>query len=200
MSKPGMNELRALAECHGLQPSYVDIHGQHREATAERLVQVLRALDVDLPDPSRPQEALALSRRQAWSELLDEVVVAWDGLGEALIRVPESLLESTYDLRVTTDAGEQRVRRGSIADLPIRDRAEVDGVVLVARTLPLPGNLPIGYHEIELHVAGRGAATALVLSAPRRVFAPADGNRRTWGVFMPLYARAEAVTSATCRP
>jgi alpha-1,4-glucan:alpha-1,4-glucan 6-glycosyltransferase/4-alpha-glucanotransferase len=182
-----IGKLRALAEQHGLQASYIDIHGSHREGSAERLTQVLRALDVPLEGPEHAGEALGAAHRAHWNRAIDEVVVAWEGQGTAALRTSATVGDAAYELTVTTEDGKIVTRRGTLAELPVTNRTEIDGQVFVEHTLSLPTSLPVGYHELSLSVAGGPRAEALILSAPRRVFTPLQDGR-TWGLFVPLYA------------
>ena len=53
-----MEALHALAELYGVQTSYYDVTGQHRQASAEALLAVLRALGGPLDKVEQAADAL----------------------------------------------------------------------------------------------------------------------------------------------
>jgi alpha-1,4-glucan:alpha-1,4-glucan 6-glycosyltransferase/4-alpha-glucanotransferase len=191
-----------LAVRHGVETSYVDIEGVERTASPDALIQILRGLGVPIDDP---RDAADLGRRESsmrWHRRLEPVVVAWDGRGSIVVRVPEEMSDHTFRLRVRTEGGETLSVDGALGRGPVVEAIDLEGRRHVARRLPLPEALPIGYHEIELEIGQTSdPETALLVCAPRRVHAadraaleasaedPADrAQDRTWGLFVPLYA------------
>ena len=178
-------KLRALAERHGLQTSYIDIGGTTQAAAYERLRQALDALGVDAPDDAL-DERIADCDRARWDAAAPPVTVAWEGAGQLDLRLPASV-SGRFTATITAEDGETFTGRGRIEDLPVVEAANIDGVDHVARCMPLPGPLPHGYHTLRVEVPGIQTAPTLVVSAPRRVYAPSHDDHR-WGLFIPLYA------------
>ena len=180
---PLTHELAALAESQGLQTSYVDIHGTRQQASGHRVVQILRALG-GLGEDETPGQALHRTRIEQWNEILPPVVVAWNGEGHMLLRVPEHVT-GQFRLSITTEQGDVIHRDGHLESLPVGEHLE--GAAMLGRHLSLPTGLATGYHQAVLEASGGLRAQTLVLSAPRRVYAPTTDGR-TWGLFAPLYA------------
>ena len=60
----------------------------------------------------------------------------------------------------------------------------------MVKQVPVQGQLPLGYHRLTVELRGQ-SAEALIISAPVRAFqapSPHLPERKTWGVFLPLYA------------
>lgn len=160
--------LLELARLRGVETAYRDASGRRREATAEPLVRVLRALGSRLDGPSDAPRALAAHREALARRPLEPVAVAWDGRPGRL-RIGLSADGGPADVVLRIDSG--RIRRW-------RHRP--------GRSLSLPAPLPPGYHRLTIR-ASEGSWETLVISAPRRAFVdPRPG--RTWGVFLPLHA------------
>jgi 4-alpha-glucanotransferase len=73
-------------------------------------------------------------------------------------------------------------------ELPDAEIVTWDGVSYVEKRLPLPGPLPIGYHQLAIE-SGNWQWDTLLIAAPTRAYSPhGNGWERAWGVFLPLYA------------
>jgi len=178
------SKLRHLAEMHGLQLGYTDIHGTHQAAQPEPLQRALEALGVEAGNDAALDRGLALAHRERHARRLPPVVVAWDGETSVEVRLPANTT-GAYTLSV---AGPQFTAEssGSLRDAPVTASVEVDGETYVARRLRLEEPLPPGYFQLRLSASDGDGEAALVISAPRRVYTT-DG-RRGWGLFVPLYA------------
>ena len=107
--------------------------------------------------------------------LLGDVVVLRDGARAARVNTPA--IEHNALLRWTVKfEGGGGTRSGEVRawDLPERGSHQQDGKWYVLRDLPLPSDLPLGYHrlEIELEFAGREECALIV--APDKCHEPAD--------------------------
>jgi 4-alpha-glucanotransferase len=171
------DDLKELAGLYGVQTAYHDALGQYREATPESLLAILAALDAPVEGSADVAEALKERRAELGSQLIEPVVVAWEGgpleLDLRLGPADGSSLACHVDLE---DGG----RRGWSFE-PGALPGGADGRL----RLTLPERLPLGYHHLRLATAGR-AAEAMVICAPRRAFG-VEGSP-IWGVFLPLYA------------
>src|SRR5690606_25592409 len=141
------DSLLELARLHGLQASYVDIEGTRRVADPEALVAVLSALGVEIEGPDRAAEPLAAATSQRWRRLAEPVLVAWDGRGSVVVRLPSRLADAPVSLSLTLEGGETREHALPMADATTGDAAHLDGERFVALRVPLPGPLPLGYHR-----------------------------------------------------
>lgn len=176
MTSEALRDLHELARLHGVQTSHHDGLGRFVEAGPDSLLPVLRALGASLDGVEDVPEALRERRREREKQIVEPVLVAWDGRLPAIelrFGVDSGSLACRFDL----ESGERWAWDRELSALPAAGTAH--------RLLTLPETLPIGYHRLKVE-AGRRSGEALVISAPSHVF-HGDGQR-LWGVFLPLYA------------
>lgn len=187
---PPPEGLLELARSYGLQVEYVATDGKTRPAPTGSLLAVLRALGVDLDRPEDAPRALRERQLARWRRRIEPVSVAWGGAPTAIeVRLPASEASATLSCRVAIEGGGERRWAVDAGRLALAGSADVGGDRFVSRRLPMPGDLPPGYHRLSIE-AGRGeAAESLVIAAPREAYRPPDGSgKRPWGVFCPLHA------------
>jgi 4-alpha-glucanotransferase len=186
-----LSRLRELAHLHGVASAYIDVQGRRKQSTAEGLLAVTRALGAPVKDLQGVPEALHERRRAVWRRLLEPVAVAWNGGPERLeLRLPSNLAGMAVNCCLQLETGESRNWACKLASLPARQSASFGRERYVIKRLPLPGQLPCGYHRLTIELGGNSAA-ALIISAPMRAYDPGSESRkgkRGWGVFLPLYA------------
>lgn len=176
---PNESEAAAeLARLYGVQTSYVNAWGQPSTASPEALLAVLKALGAEVESPADFPAALEARRRQLAARRLPPVVVAWDGQA-AEIALPLEV-SGRLSCRLRLESGAESTLTVDAASLPLGNSAG-----LPVRRLALPGGLPHGYHRLEVETGGR-SESALLISAPVRSYLPP--SRRSWGIFLPLYA------------
>ncbi len=203
-----LRALRRLATSHGVRPFFRDVEGVRRDPTPEALVAVLRALGEPVERPGDAPAALARRRRHLARRRVEPVCVAWqDGAGTEGVAVagapatapPPSLRVTAaggLECRLELEGGGVRTWRVSADDLPVVGSCEPGGSddrPVPVRRLPLPGELPIGYHRLTVSGSDGGKlGESLVISAPRRFYDGGLEGERTvaadWGVFLPVYA------------
>lgn len=186
-SSAELARLRRLARLYDVQPAYVDQEGRTVSASPEALLAALRALGAPVDSARELAGAIRERRRELWGWRFGPVFVAWDGVLPALeLRLPAHDAIGAVELRLELeDEAETRHWRAGLEESPVLARQEIDGEPYLALGLPGPGALPLGYHRLSLEAGGR-RLDARVIAAPRRAFRPR--RRRTWGVFLPLYA------------
>jgi len=174
--------LRKLARIYGVQGAYNDITNRRRTASDEELAATLQALGVETSDPLDAWRARALA---LWGQLAEPVVVAWDGAPARLgLRLPSSR-DPAVEVELRLHHGETRRWSTRWGELPLSEEAVVEGQGYQIRTLSLPPDLPLGYHDLTIRAGGR-EGTTLVISAPSRAYLGDLRDRRLWGVFAPI--------------
>ncbi|HVR09620.1 MAG TPA: 4-alpha-glucanotransferase, partial [Thermoanaerobaculia bacterium] len=171
-------QLRELAMLHGVEPAYFDMLGRRVEASEDSLLAAACALAGPFEGMDDVAEALAARHADLAAQLIEPVLVAWDGRLTAIeLRLPAGASGGAVACHLDLENGERRAWTWEIDSLPATAPSR--------RRLALPEALPPGYHRLEVKVGGR-AARALVIAAPVQAFG-GDG-RPLWGVFVPLYA------------
>jgi 4-alpha-glucanotransferase len=178
--------LEELAHLYGVERHYLDMRGQRRPAAPEALVRVLQILGAPLHRAEDAGAALQARRRALWHQGLEPATVAWDGdLPGIVLRLPADAWGQVR-CALQLDGGDRLAWSADLAELPTVETVAFDGGAWTARLLKPPQTLPWGCHRLTAEVGDR-AYEATVIAAPRQAYGPPDG-RRTWGVFLPLYA------------
>ncbi len=180
--------LAALARAYGISTEYWSFFGEHVTVPARTLRALLTAAGVDLDDE---QAALTAREEQPWRELAPASLVVREGSGELGLHVREGhvaraalVLEdgTSRDVSVPQDAAETR---------------SIDGMPVHRLVVPLPGDLPLGWHEVRVDELSPDSAepvrsaTCTLIVTPHRLDAPPsrDGNNgRSWGLMAQLYS------------
>lgn len=194
-------QLRALASRLGIEPRYD--RAPTREATRqgtrdssvvevsdETLVALVAARGLDASSEAAAGDVLERLERARTARAVEPLRVVEQGApdaGQLVVRRPPggSGAPPVRGL-LTTESGER-------FELGIGAARAPDAAAGPGWTLPLPGDLPLGYHRIELEPsagrAGPGPTQVLVVT-PQRAVGPEErlGERRGWGIHANLYA------------
>ncbi|MBN2579614.1 MAG: 4-alpha-glucanotransferase [Pirellulales bacterium] len=182
------NQLRKLAGLYGVQASYTEVGGRRRGASAESLLRILAALGAPVQSIGDVPEAIRLRQREWWGRLCEPAAVAWEGnCPEIEIRLPEGQGRGVIRATLRPETGETKTFDFQLADLPVSDRAEVEGTAYVVKRLPGLGKFPNGYYQLRLETE-QIDGELLLISAPRKAFSPEGDAARSWGIMAPLYA------------
>jgi len=179
------HSLRALARLYGIQTTYRNMRWELEGARPESILAVLRALGAPVATLGDIPAALLERRRALWSAPLEPVIVAWDGAGALDVRLEASRADGILSMTVTLEDGDERLWTDDLSLHPVRSGAEADGTRYVSKRIAFPESLPHGYHQLTVE-AGGARGEARVIAAPVR--AHGLGERRHWGVFLPLHA------------
>jgi 4-alpha-glucanotransferase len=176
MAEAPSEELRELARSYGVQTEYVGMSGQTEPAPARSLLAVLNALGGEVESEADAPRALVERKFLRGMRRVEPVVVAWDGdLPSIQVQLPLKLASSTVHGRLACEGGE--VREWSAPVDPVTGRLNVSMT------------LPTGYHHLTLKFEDGVNFPSMIISAPTRAYeAPSSPEKRTWGVFCPLYA------------
>ena len=152
--------LSAAARRCGIEPRYWDIFGLEHVATPEALQAIMRSLGVEAEQPDDAEPLLPAT-----------LVIDRDDR-TAPVNLPHSRTE-TVSLLLEFESGEQA-----------RFETRIEGGLLA-----LPADLPLGYHNMHVHAAGRPVAMARVIVCPGRAYLPEWLHAsRTGGLSVSLYA------------
>ena len=183
--------LARLASRFGIEPGYHDIWGQWRatsEATQRRL---LAAIGVEVGDDASVAAALAAAERSSWERVVPAItVLRRAGLDRGMrVQLPESAFARALAWRITEEGGDVREERfDALGLVRIEDYAEGD-LRATAFRLPLPADLPDGYHRIAIVAGPTVLGEGQLAVAPARCYLPAAiaEGARVWGTAVQLY-------------
>lgn len=176
-----MTPLRALARLHGVQLSYRDYRGEVRHASDAAIEATLTALGVAVGDGDLAGP-LARSRAEL-ARPAPPVVTCWLGEHRAVrLRLPAGQDTTAIRLSLALEGGGVRAWQAT----PEASLRQHDGDGQTVVDVPLPSDLPAGYHALHTEYAGQTWRT-LVIAAPPQAYQP-EPPERWWGTFLPMYA------------
>lgn len=180
------NSLYRLARLFRVSPVFTDGFGVTRRVAPEALTVILRALGAQLDSPEDAVEAIRGRRVEHWARMVEPVVVSWSPRRpEIAVRLLAG--EDALDCELHLEDGSARAWRDQLERSSPRHSIEFEGRRFVVRTLVLPSDLPLGYHQLRLASAGR-TAHAWVFRAPAQTRPLREVSESGWGVFLPLYS------------
>ncbi len=188
--------LERLAHLYGIEPGYHDIWGQWRGASEQTLRALLAALGVDAHDPEAVDAKLRAHEREAWHRVVAPVTVlraAQLGAG-VRIQLQEAPQQRPLAWRINEESGEVREERFTPLKLALLEERDLAAGRARAFCLPLPPDLPEGYHRLSIFEGDTLLGSGLVVVVPERCYLPAAlaDNGRVWGVTVQLYGLRSA--------
>ncbi|MCT9819485.1 4-alpha-glucanotransferase [Microbacterium sp. W1N] len=183
--------LTRLAEAHGIATEYWSFFGDRVVVPATTLRAILGAMGVTAQTDAEIDEAATLVAESPWRELLPASVVSRPGARSVEVHVADA---HEVTLAVALEDGTWR-------DVAIPEQQPtarlVDGVLRWKVTVPVPADLPLGWHTLWAWQrpfgggeADRTASCPFVITPERleRGRTRPGKNGRGWGLMAQLYS------------
>ncbi len=179
-------DLRALAQAHGVAVEFWDYRGARRQVSADTIRAVLTALDVPADTPEQVRGALEDARLAPWRRVLPLSIVTIAGAEQQFaVHVPHG---RSVHVRVLLETG-------GVRDVPQAENwvepQDVDGVLTGRATFVLPADLPLGWHQVVADVDDGTRADCVLAVTPQSLTAPdlrPEYGDRAWGLMTQLYS------------
>ncbi|MGC3981510.1 MAG: 4-alpha-glucanotransferase [Steroidobacteraceae bacterium] len=168
MTQLDSQTLAILAKQNGLGESYYDYRGNLRIFSDAARGSILHAMG-------------ATEARVDTSSILHPVYVRTQGELNCEITLPSTPPGATLRLQVHTEQRKVLAAAHVLRDLPrISEQSYL---------LPLPEQVPLGYHRLRLQVDGQAGADCALIVAPARCYEPMSmqQGQRFWGLSIQLY-------------
>lgn len=187
-----MDELDRLAERAGIEPGWWDFFGNWRVVPPDTKRVFLRAMGFEVDRADGIAEALRDLESQPWRRALPFVHVArLTGSPAGLPVVVADEAPTRLSWTLVREDGERRTGEVAADDLEVLEAVVIDGQRRRRLVLPLPGDLPTGYHRLTLD--GRDETASLIVAPHRAYWPPAiEAGGKVWGVTTQLYALRRA--------
>lgn len=187
----GQRELAAkIAHLRNISPSFIDYMGRETEVPEENIALILEAMGYDLSDTESLREQAAQLDTRQWRELLEPVVVLSPMRGWSMaVYLHSAQIHERGQWQVVTESGEtQPTAEFDPAQLAQIGEYWIGTDQYVRLNLPLPEDLPLGYHRISVRIGGREQSVPLIVT-PMTSFQPPAmaGGDRIWGTAIQLY-------------
>jgi 4-alpha-glucanotransferase len=194
MSEPDV--LDRLAELAGIELQYLDAWGSRRDLSLDTKLALLEAMGFSAATEDDRVRSLADLEAAPWRRMIEDVVIVRaDDSTQTGVQFNHPGASADRQLAWTVTEEHGRVHRGAIRlrELPLAGSRVVEGDAIERRSLPLPADLPTGYHRLELAIegsAGLSEGAALLVIAPGRCHLPAalEAGPGIWGFAIQLYA------------
>jgi len=183
-------DLVRLATVYGIATEYWSFFGDRVRVPASTLRAVLASMHVDASTDAAVSTALVTEEERVWRELLPASLVTRAGYGLLWLHVFHG-----HDVAVTVV-----LEDGTERPLPIPEQRptarSVDGVLRWRVEVPIPADLPVGWHTVRAEQRAFGApeadrsASAPLAITPDRLGDPPTrpGRERGWGLMAQLYS------------
>lgn len=191
---PDEKALRELARLHGMESTYVDGTGRQQVVPAKTLQRFLACMNVAALTSEEIRRALFDVREREWQRLVDEVIVVQGSRRSHAWVVSIPLGSDSLDcltLRWTIECEDHSIQQGHLVGSSRKpsEARTIKGVRHVRFSLPLPQNLPLGYHWLSVVAETPPRileGKALMIVAPEQCYLPSH-PARAWGVTLQLY-------------
>ncbi len=186
--------LDRLAAHYGIEPDFTD-NWQRRHVVDDPTKRaLLEALGVPAQSAAETEASLHVALSAAWRFVLPPAEV----VRERTPLAPTVTLPAEHAGRlawvVRSEDGAHHRGEAALDALEVVAGERIAGIDYRRRRLPLPLDLPLGYHRLEVAAGNVAPAAMALIVTPERAFGPADlGCGRLWGLTLPLYGlRSEA--------
>ena len=193
LSDPALGEL---ADRFGISTQFYDWKGRHTQVGEQTVIAILAEFGVDASTPERARAAAQRVRDDHWRRIVQPCVVLRAGQeGRVDVHVPAG---APVSLRIVGEDGNDHLPWQVDNWNPDRP---IDGRMIGEATFGIPGNLPLGYHELVVTIGTHDVdgseadggihttATSTIIVTPNRVGLPRRmGASRVWGYAAQLYS------------
>jgi 4-alpha-glucanotransferase len=181
--------IENLARLRGIGDAYHDYRGKLKYFSLETKKELLRAMGCAVDDPAALALELHALEAVRWRKFLPPLAAARGARIGVDINVTAREFGSALLWSVHFEDGSRREGVTPTADCPEIWRGEAAGSWITRRRFELPFDLPAGYHELEVKIAGAAADRCLLILSPPKCYEPAPilAGRRLWGIAVQLY-------------
>ena len=195
MGRPAVPEHRAnptlidsLARRLGIGDGYLDYLGHWVSSSHESKAQILRAMGCSVTEESALEEECRRLDALQWRTLAPRIATAHGHLARVELNILAPFTGSLHWM-ITDENGGRHDGLVPLSACPEISRVDCDGSSISRRSFELPLELPPGYHELQITVAGQTADSSLIIAPPLCYEPPAIvAGKRLWGVALQLYA------------
>jgi len=142
--------LDQLARRRGIGDAYYDYRGDCGTSAPRRRRQFLAAMGCNVTDAGAVEREIAALDAERWQPHAPAVTVLRPGRTGVIVVAPADALGEAIDWRVTTAQGTNRDGRALPANWPKSSGMNRTAAGLRDGWLPLPEDLPLGQHSLQL--------------------------------------------------
>lgn len=185
--------LARAATAYGIELEYVDIWN-HRHPTSEKLMQaILRPLGVPTGSTEEIEQSMEARALARWSRPTGATLVVKEDADAIRVNIPAGQSGASIKLEIRWENGDVEHRWFWAPELPTEETGTAGGREFLAKRVPLPQPLRLGYHAMKFYwmtepeLEAFGEAKFIV--CPRRTYGL---DERVAGVALSLYGLRSA--------
>ena len=139
--------LERAAAAHGIEPEYTDTWGQRHQTSDEVKRAILAALGFQTDSTEEMERDLEAHAAREWARPLDPTLVVRDDTDSIRLRVPADRQGDSVKLEIEWENGDVDHHWHWLPELQVIEA----GHQVLAKRLPLPKGLRLGYHRIRVY-------------------------------------------------
>jgi 4-alpha-glucanotransferase len=181
--------LDRAARLWRIDPEYWDIWGRKHVTSDETKRAILKGLGVSADTAESLRAAIEARHRREWTRLAPPcLVVTQNSPVELPLYAPADLSRESAQVEIREEAGPTHNFEFALNSYPEIDGTDLDGRRYVRKQVPLPSDLPLGYHDVNIRLDGRRQSMRLIVAPARAYGHPtlAKGGKAA-GIALALY-------------
>jgi 4-alpha-glucanotransferase len=153
-------ELAEAAQAGGIETEYWDVWGRQHLASTEVQRAILKSLGVD--GHQAPED-----------RVLPRTVVLSIGEGphEVVVSLSAAHVDAAAAMEIRFEDGGSLQIPVALGELPVSETL-LRGQRFLRKRIPLPADLPLGYHELSFRIGGDASSTTRLIVCPSRAYQP----------------------------
>ena len=171
---PPAQDLAEAATAWGIENSYWDMWGHQHHATPELVTCILGSLGVDARSRGSLAQAVEARAWREWHPPIAPTVVLTQAPTpyEIAISLTEAQAagDALLDIRLESGGGEQI--HIALGELAVVEETVLRGERMVRKRIRLSVELPLGYHQLSLQMAGESSTPTRLIICPERAYQP----------------------------
>ncbi len=187
-------DLDRLADLVGIEPFFYDIWGNRFNVSRQTKTAIITALGLACGSDAEIIDSLCLVVQANWQQPLPPVVVLGEN-DQAHVPVVLFAKDLVRPLNWSLVQEDGILHEGIVQtdQLVIIETTAINGTKLLRCRLPLPSNLPCGYHTLTVNTGSQSGKLSLII-APDHCLRPQDvaPGGKSWGLSVQLYGLRSA--------
>ena len=170
---PDPRDLEQAAHAWGIETSYWDVWGREHRASPAVQTAILGSLGVDASSSAALLRAREEREQRRWLlPLPPNVFLAVGQSAEIAVSLPVDRAGAQSVLAIQLEDGGSRTFPVALAEIAVLEEGAAAGRRFVRKQIPLPADLPPGYHQLSLEIAGEAFPPARLIVHPSRTYQP----------------------------
>src|SRR5579863_1629339 len=143
--------LERAAAAHGIEPEYTDTWGQRHQTSDEVKRAILAALGFQTVSAEEMERDLEANAARECAQSFDPTLVVRDDADFIRLRVPLDRQGDSVKLEIEWENGDIEHHWHWLPELQLLEAASATGGKVLAKRLPLPKALRLGYHRVRVY-------------------------------------------------